>query len=645
MPGEAERSCRRRRVTYAALTLLICTAGLRAQVPGGPPGQGPGAALVEGLGAPSVPGPGAAPVQGHGTLPLEEHGAAPVRGPATTPVQDFIANRPGTYELHVIQPAGDGWVLERNRLPRRLSRYTHGAVTLLSFAYTYCIDPTGCPLAYAVFVDVRQRVMADPDLRGKVRFVSLSFDPANDTPPAMQQYGGEYAKAREPRWHFLTTWSMRFLEPILEAYGQDVEVERDPAGTPTRAITHLLKVFLIDPRAQVREIYSTAFLHPEVVFNDIKTLVLESERSAPRVSPPATPGASPSNADAFGLPPLQLPTGVVLNAEPIGLGRKLFFDRRLSSSGTMSCAMCHVPEEGFTSNASRRAVGMAGTTLRRNAPSLLNVAWQPVLFHDGRESSLTAQAWLPLLNGDEMANPSVEHVLARIRSIDDYAGRFERAFRGSGPTRETVGAALAAYESTLVSANSRFDRWLFGGEADALSDLEQQGFRVFSGKGQCSACHQIGDRHALLADGKFHVTGAGFEARERERFVVPLAPGVQTVLTVSDFAPFARLEARDPGRFDVTRDPADRYAFRTPTLRNVSRSAPYMHDGSLGTLEEVIEFYDRGAGDAPGKSPRLRALGLSAEEKRALIAFLRALDGANVDALASGARAREVLRP
>ena len=214
------------------------------------------------------------------------HAGEPPRAPqqqvlqplVARPVQGFVANAPGSYALPAIQPAGDGWVLEGNWLPRRLSSYTHGAVTLLSFVYTYCSDPTGCPLAYATFQDLRTRVVADPALSGRVRFVSLSFDPSNDTPDAMVRYGGEYAHSTQLPWHFLTTYSTRFLRPILEAYGQDVEVELDADGSATRVMTHLLKVFLLDEAGQVREIYSSAFLHPEVMFNDIKTLVLEATR-------------------------------------------------------------------------------------------------------------------------------------------------------------------------------------------------------------------------------------------------------------------------------------------------------------------------------------------------------------------------------
>lgn len=212
---------------------------------------------------------------------------APSVTPARGPVQEFVAPAAGTYSLPVIQDAADGWVLERNRLPRRLSNYTHGALTLLSFVYTYCTDPVGCPLAYETFDTVRRRVLDDPALRAQVRLVSLSFDPTHDTPEAMQAYGGDNARATVVPWHFLTTYSTRFLLPILADFGQDVEVDLDAAGNPTRARTHLLKVFLLDARGRVREIYSAAFLHPEVIVNDLRTLALEQSGALSRKRPAA----------------------------------------------------------------------------------------------------------------------------------------------------------------------------------------------------------------------------------------------------------------------------------------------------------------------------------------------------------------------
>lgn len=195
-------------------------------------------------------------------------------------MQDFVAPAPGSYALPAIQDAADGWVLEGNWLPRRLSRYTHGAITLMSFVYTYCSDPIGCPLAYATFDEVKREVLADPALHGRVRLVSLSFDPGNDTPAAMQAYGGSNATDQRVPWHFLTTYSVRVLAPILADFGQDVEVEVDARGVPTRMRTHMLKVFLLDARGRVREIYSVAFLHPQVIVNDIRTLALEARGQA-----------------------------------------------------------------------------------------------------------------------------------------------------------------------------------------------------------------------------------------------------------------------------------------------------------------------------------------------------------------------------
>ena len=378
-------------------------------------------------------------------------------------------------------------------------------------------------------------------------------------------------------------------------------------------------------------------------------LVLAAGGPAPRADAPQRPGGTTESAAAataaatasFGLPPLPLlplPANARLDAPRIALGRKLFFDRRLSFNGTMSCAMCHVPEQGFTSHDSQTGIGIEGKSLRRNAPSLLNVAWQARLFHDGRESSLVTQAWLPLLHPDEMANPSIGHVLDRLRALPDYKGLFERAFAGAGPAMQTVAEAVAAFEATLVAANSRFDRWRYGAETTALSELEQEGFRLFSGKAGCTQCHGVGLTHALLADAGFHATGAGQALASARSFVVPLAPGVQTVVSNADLGAFASEWRPDLGRFEITLDPADRFAFKTPSLRNVAQTAPYMHDGSLPTLEAVVDFYDRGGGELASKSKRLRPLGLEAGEKQALVAFLRALDGSGLAGLVARSR-------
>jgi cytochrome c peroxidase len=339
---------------------------------------------------------------------------------------------------------------------------------------------------------------------------------------------------------------------------------------------------------------------------------------------------------SLGLPPLPPSLAAELTPARVALGRKLFFDRRLSFNGTMSCAMCHVPEEGFTSHASKVALGMEGKSLRRNAPTLLNVAYQPRLFHDGRETSLANQVWLPLLHPDEMANPSIGHVLKKFVELPDYANLFERAFDNAPASMETVGRALAAYQVTLIAADSRFDRWQFANDRAALNQEEKRGLEIFTGKGRCAQCHVIGAQYAAFTDNAFHVTGAGLGTSNK--FVVPLAPGVETTVTNADLAAFAQPTAPDLGRFEITHNAADRYAFRTPTLRNVAHTAPYMHDGSLATLEEVVEFYDRGGNAAPGKSPLVAPLGLSADEKISLVSFLRALSASDLAAIIQQSR-------
>jgi cytochrome oxidase Cu insertion factor (SCO1/SenC/PrrC family) len=197
---------------------------------------------------------------------------------AVRPVMDYTPPPAGSYVLHVIQRAPEGRVVGADGRLHSLSGYTHGRVTLLSLIYTYCTEPTGCALAYESSVELRKRILADQRLHGRVRFVSLSFDPLNDTHQAMQAYGGMYARdGKALPWHFLTTRSMQDLKPILDGFDQEIEVELDERGRPTHTISHMLKLFLIDREGRVREIYSTAFLHPEAMLNDIRTLVMEED--------------------------------------------------------------------------------------------------------------------------------------------------------------------------------------------------------------------------------------------------------------------------------------------------------------------------------------------------------------------------------
>ncbi len=351
----------------------------------------------------------------------------------------------------------------------------------------------------------------------------------------------------------------------------------------------------------------------------------------------AGPIAPPPKA-SLGLPPVPVPPENPITSAKVELGRMLFMDRRLSHNNTLSCGMCHVPEQGFTSNELGTAVGLEGQSVRRNSPTIFNVAYVEQLFHDGREFSLENQVWGPLLAGNEMANPSMGYVVEKIRLLPEYKGRFERTF-GRGPNAANVGQALAAYQRTVLSANSRFDRWYYGKRKDALNAEEQAGFRLFAGKGGCAACHTIGPRHALFSDQDFHNTGIGYANSMQlvRRHKVQLAPGVHTEVTDKDLEAFEP-PIPDVGRYEVTLDPADSWKYRTPGLRNVALTSPYMHDGSLATLEDVVEFYDRGGIANPHLDPLVKPLGLSGAEKRQLVAFLRALTGDNADRLAAEAR-------
>jgi protein SCO1 len=198
---------------------------------------------------------------------------------------DFVPPAPGTYTLHRIMAAPEGRVLGIDGRPQPLSRYTRELITLLGFIYTTCTDPEGCPLAYRVFDALQEAIVATPSLHGKVRFVTLSFDPARDSPDVMRQYAGSRTVEKDGglRWYFLTTGSARELLPLVEGFGQDVRITFDRSGGRSRReLSHVLKVFLIDRAGDVREIYTSTFLYPRLVLNDIETLLMEEDREQGR---------------------------------------------------------------------------------------------------------------------------------------------------------------------------------------------------------------------------------------------------------------------------------------------------------------------------------------------------------------------------
>ncbi|WP_158219851.1 cytochrome-c peroxidase [Ideonella sp. A 288] len=363
-----------------------------------------------------------------------------------------------------------------------------------------------------------------------------------------------------------------------------------------------------------------------------------------------TPLAAPLAATAaavgatLGLPPLAAPAPA---AAQVALGRALFFERRLSVNGTLSCAMCHVPEQAFTVNELRTSVGMEGVSLRRNAPTLLNVAHVQRLFHDGRAGTLEEQALMPMLHPDEMANPDIAGVLARVARWPPYRGLFRRAFGQAQPTARGMAAALAAYQRTLLAADSPFDRWRFGGQADALTAQQRRGFELFVSLG-CSSCHPVGAQDALFTDQHFHNTGvqARTDALRQREVQVQLIPGVHAVLSPDELRRVGVADAADLGRQEVTGQAADARAFRTPSLRNVALTAPYMHDGSFDTLEDVLDHYLAGGWPAdPLQDPRLRPQPVGHDGRDAIVAFLRALTSPRLPDCANAAPDRRACAP
>lgn len=584
----------------------------------------------------------------------------------------------GSYPLPPLGQAADGQVLDAAGKSRSLHQLFEGHYVLLGFIYSSCSDLNGCPLTAHAFYQIKSAMQDDPALAEKLKLISLSFDPQADTPQAMALYANNFKYAGNAgEWQFLTTASQQTLQPILQAYNQQVQREINPDGSSTVSFAHILRVFLIDPQRRIRNIYSVDFLHHQLVLNDIRTLIMQDQQKAGQVQSIAADGQSrrlsqpgdnklgyeradyttrsralplrqgqaadlmqPLTRPPLGLPPIPDPTDNPITRDKVALGRKLFFDRRLSHNDTFSCAMCHIPEQGFTSNELAMAVGVEGRSVRRNSPTLYNSAYTGLLFHDGREETLEQQAWGPLLARNEMANPSIGHLLNKIRAIDDYRGLFEQAFDGRGVSMETLGQALASYQRVLVSGDSAFDRWYYGNQSDALSAEAEHGYRLFTGKAGCVVCHTIGEGHALFSDDRLHNTGIGYREsmgiRPQTR-AVQIAPGITIEVEQSIIDSVSEPTPADVGRYEVTQNPHDRWKYKTPSLRNIALTAPYMHNGSLSTLDQVIEFYNSGGVKNELLDPLIRPLHLTAQEKQALVAFLGSLTGSNVEQLVADA--------
>jgi len=294
--------------------------------------------------------------------------------------------------------------------------------------------------------------------------------------------------------------------------------------------------------------------------------------------------------------------------EKIELGKKLFFDRRLSGDGTMSCSTCHDPEKAYTDGL-ELSLSYPTTRNWRNSPTLVNVAFQKYLFHDGRSFTLENQALFPMMSAFEM-NRNLDFVEEVIRSVPEYVDAFQKVFGGE-VTRERMAMAIAAFERTLLSVNAPLDRHLMG-DNKALSEEAKKGLVLFTGKGKCAECH-FG---VPLSDDKFHALNVP-ENPEHQRDP-RIAATRRFVAKVSHYEDYRNL-SEDPGRYLVTKDKRDWKAFRTPTLREIAKTGPYMHNGIFATLDEVIAFFDKGGGKG---NTALKPLNLSDDEKISLRDFL-----------------------
>lgn len=327
--------------------------------------------------------------------------------------------------------------------------------------------------------------------------------------------------------------------------------------------------------------------------------------------------------DLLGLPELSIPSQNPQSAEKIALGKKLFNDKRLSQDGTISCASCHNQQRAFTDGLAV-AVGIRQQAGFRNAPTVVNAAFYQSLFLDGRAASLEEQALGPFLNPIEHGLKNYQQIVDIVQRDQQYQQQFSQVFNTADATitAEQIAQAIASFERTLIAANSAFDRYLFARDRQALNISEAHGMRLFRRKGNCANCHEISGKDALFMDNRYYNLGVGFDKVNPQitEFVQALRAGD----SVDEYS-FTDAQRAELGRFNVTHIIADIGKFKTPTLRNIALTAPYMHDGSVETLEEIVEYYDKGGNKNPFLDSAIFPLHFTDQEKRDLVAFLKAL--------------------
>ena len=354
-------------------------------------------------------------------------------------------------------------------------------------------------------------------------------------------------------------------------------------------------------------------------------------------------------AGLLGLPSVPVPQDNPQTPAKIALGNKLFHDKRFSSDGTVSCATCHEAAKAFTDSPLSVSEGIGnpkGTgklTGTRNAPTVINAAYFSLLFWDGRSPSLEDQSQHPFVNPVEMGLKNHEPLLKIVRTDPDYAKAFKEVFGKTGEqiTLQDVLKEIASFERTLVAGDSPFDRYYFGGDKSAMTPAQIRGFAVFLNEGRCVSCHTVEQNQALFMDGRFHNIGVGINRIQQEvpslagAFLKAKAQGIDV-----DVAVLSDRKTSELGRFAVTDTLDELGAFKTPTLRNIALTAPYMHDGSLKTLKEVVTHYNNGGVTKQGDkvndflSGGIRPLQLSEQQIDDLVAFMEALTSSQYASLA-----------
>jgi cytochrome c peroxidase len=340
--------------------------------------------------------------------------------------------------------------------------------------------------------------------------------------------------------------------------------------------------------------------------------------------------AEPRSRDQVGLPPA-LTASVIPPASPltpaaIALGRKLFFEPRLSGNGTVSCASCHDPARAFT-DGRPTSIGIQGCVGQRNAPTVLNAMYNKTQFWDGRAQTLELQAALPITNPCEMGSASVGSAVAAIAGDKDYQKRFRRAY-GRPVNEPDLVRALATYERTLASFGSPFDRFI-AGHSNAISASAQRGWKLFNSKARCNLCHALTDTKAdptLFTDNDFHNIGVGI----LRHHIVPLAKKAERELALGELKTVDTAAINSDmsilGRFLLTRKSADLASFKTPDIRNVLITGPYFHDGSMQTLWDVLDHYNKGDGiKNPWLDTDMQPLALTESEIDDMVVFLASL--------------------